>query len=61
MAKLTIDLPDNLIEQLELTGVPLKEILSQALVEYLATHSAVKDITQTRTWELCGSLTIATD
>jgi hypothetical protein len=59
MTKLTIEVPDPLLEQLALAGHSLAEILPDAVRQYLANRSEVKPMTQTQTWALCGTLTLA--
>ncbi|MBW4552765.1 MAG: hypothetical protein KME35_16885 [Aphanocapsa sp. GSE-SYN-MK-11-07L] len=55
MAKVTVEVSDVLLEQLESAGCSIAKILPEALMQYLTTLSTVKDITQTQTWKLCGS------
>ena len=56
MTRLTSEIPDELMSQLEHKGYPLQEIVVKALERYIKTEESDFDITQTRTWELCGAL-----
>lgn len=63
MAKLSIDIPDAVVSQMQLSGDTLETVILKALEEYLGhqfSHtSEVADITQTQTWQLCGRLSLA--
>ncbi len=56
MTQITIEIPDELFSQLETEKESLQDILINALKIYLKTETS--DITNTKTWELCGSLEI---
>ncbi|MGB7416758.1 MAG: hypothetical protein WA902_21350, partial [Thermosynechococcaceae cyanobacterium] len=58
MAKLIIEIPDPLLERVESSGYDLTDILPDAVIQYLETRSTVPNITQTQTWEMCGTLSI---
>jgi hypothetical protein len=57
MAKLTVEIPDALISQVNLRGYSLEAVLSEALTSFL---SSPQNIIHTRTWQLCGNFTINT-
>ncbi|MGF1675341.1 MAG: hypothetical protein ACFCUV_16900 [Rivularia sp. (in: cyanobacteria)] len=59
MAKLTIDIPDELVSQVKSTGYPIEAVLLKALTQYLANNLVSKSITETRTWQLCGHFTVS--
>jgi hypothetical protein len=54
MAKLAIEIPDTLVSQVKAAGYSLEAVLLKALTQYLANGLPPQNITQTRTWELCG-------
>jgi len=59
MTRLTIEIPDELMSQLEHKGYPLQEIVVKALERYVeAKEEDDFDITQSRTWELCGAFKV---
>ena len=57
MTQITIEIPDKLMSCLEQQSSPIQDIVIKALENYIETES--KDITKTRTWELCGSLEVS--
>jgi hypothetical protein len=57
MAKITLEISDELMSRLEQRSSSLQEIVTKALETYLETESL--EITQTLTWQLCGSLEIS--
>jgi hypothetical protein len=59
MAKLTIEIPDRLVNQITLAGYSLETILLKALTQYLANGLLPQSITQTRTWQLCGRFAVS--
>lgn len=59
MTKVTVEIPDALVSKLNQAGHPVEDILIKALEQYFQTLEGVRsDITQTRTWQLCGSLEV---
>lgn len=58
-----LNLPDSLYRQLsdetQRRGMTLEQLLHQAIEQYMETEETAFDMTRTRTWELCGSLTVA--
>jgi hypothetical protein len=57
MTQIMIEIPDELISQLQQQNSSVQEIVIKALENYVKSQSS--DITKTRTWELCGSFEIA--
>ena len=49
MAKLTIDIPDSLVDQVQSAGHSVEAVLLQALTRYVEEELSAKDITQSRT------------
>ncbi|MFB2937581.1 hypothetical protein ACE1B6_20220 [Aerosakkonemataceae cyanobacterium BLCC-F154] len=58
MTKVTIEIPEQLISQLEGTGYPLQDIVLKALERYVESEDSTFNITKTRTWELCGTFQV---
>lgn len=59
MTKLTVDIPDALMFKLNSAADSVQETIIKALEQYLQANEVVtSDITQTRTWQLCGSLEV---
>jgi len=58
MAKLTIEIPDGLVNQVLSAEYSLEPILLEALTQYLANGLPLQNITQTRTWQLCGRFAV---
>lgn len=56
MNKITLEIPEQLMNQIREKSESIESILLKALEDYLAKES--KDITKTKTWQLCGSLEI---
>ena len=59
MTKVTIEIPDRLMSQLESTGYPLQDIVLKALERYVESEETTFNITKTQTWELCGTFQVA--
>lgn len=59
MAKLTIEIPDGLVSQVTSAGYSLEAVLLKALTQYLANGLPPQNMTQTRTWQLCGGFAIS--
>jgi hypothetical protein len=58
MNKITLEIPDQLMNLIRDKSESIESILLKALEDYLAKESESLDITKTKTWELCGSLEI---
>lgn len=56
MNKVTLEIPDQLMNQLPNQSDSLQNILLKALEAYLAKEQS--NLIKTKTWELCGSLEI---
>jgi len=56
MTKITLEIPDELMSRIDTEQESLQDIFIKAIEKYLGTEKP--NITQTRTWELCGSLEI---
>ena len=56
MNKVTLEIPDQLMNQLQNQSDSLQNILLKALEAYLAKEQS--NLIKTKTWELCGSLEI---
>jgi hypothetical protein len=56
MNQVTLEIPDQLMTQLQQQKDSVQTVLLKALEEYLAKQQS--NITKTQTWELCGSLEI---
>ncbi|ANV90691.1 hypothetical protein [Picosynechococcus sp. PCC 8807] len=54
MNKLTINIPEDMMQKLAEQDQPLQSLLLQAINEYLEKRSSVK----TKTWELCGAFEV---
>ena len=59
MTPLTIDIPDELMSRLASMGRPVQDIVVQALERYVHSEDSAFAITQTRTWQLCGTLEVS--
>lgn len=61
--RIQLDLPPALYRRLAgeaaRRSISLDQVAKQALERYAESEVIAFDITQTRTWELCGTLTIA--
>jgi len=57
MTTLSIEIPDELISQLELTGYSVQDLVVRAIERYVQVD--LPTITESRTWQLCGSLTVS--
>lgn len=58
MATLTVEIPDSLMSRLQLQGQPVQDIVLKALEQYIEAESSFS-ITQTQTWQMCGTLEVA--
>jgi hypothetical protein len=58
MAKLTLDIPDKLLLQLEAIGQPLQLVMLRALEQYVHAIEQEFSLTQTQTWQLSGSFKV---
>ncbi|MBE9145799.1 hypothetical protein [Planktothrix mougeotii] len=56
MNKITLEIPDRLMNLIREQSESIESILLKALEDYFSKESL--DITKTKTWELCGSLEI---
>jgi len=56
--QITIEIPDEMILQLNQTGSSVQEILTQLIQKHI--HSK-KTLAQTQTWQQCGSLQVNKD
>jgi len=56
--QITIEIPDEMILQLNQTGSSVQELLTQLIQKHI--HSK-KTLAQTQTWQLCGSLQVKKD
>lgn len=56
MNQITLEIPDQLMNQLQNKTDSIQHILLKALEDYLTKEES--NITKTQTWELCGSLEI---
>lgn len=54
MSKLTVNIPDDMMQKLEEQNQPFQTLLLQALNEYLEKRSSMK----IKTWELCGAFEV---
>lgn len=60
MTSVTITIPDHLLSQLKATDKPLEESVLAAIEQYVGSSAQPTfDLTQTETWQLCGSVDIA--
>ena len=57
MAKLTLEIPDALLSQLQESGQSVQDTVLRAVEQYI--RSQTVPITQTQTWQLMGTLEIA--
>ena len=57
MTKLTIEIPDELMSRLENQGYAVQDIVVKALERYV--EAKPSNITQTRTWKMCGTLEVS--
>ncbi len=58
MTQITLDIPDKLLSQINTDDQELQKIFISAIKNYI--QSQAKDITKTKTWELCGKLELKT-
>ncbi|WP_030006940.1 hypothetical protein [Picosynechococcus sp. NKBG042902] len=54
MNKITLEVPEEMMQRLKSQNQPLQSLLLQALNEYLEQRSPTK----TKTWELCGAFEV---
>jgi hypothetical protein len=59
MAQLIVEVPDELASQLEQLGQPMQELVVRALQQYVRVEHDQFVMTQTRTWQLAGTLEVA--
>jgi len=57
MAKLTLEIPDALLSQLQESGQPVPDMILWVIEQYFRNQTV--PITQTPTWTLMGTLKIA--
>jgi Mg-chelatase subunit ChlI len=57
MSKITLEIPEALMHQLQNKSDSIQDILIKALEYYLEREES--DITKTQTWELCGTLEVS--
>jgi hypothetical protein len=59
MTKLTVEIPNALMFKLNSAADSVQGTIIKALEQYIqANEDVTYDITQTRTWQLCGSLEV---
>lgn len=58
MAQLIVEVPDELASQLEQLGQPMQELVVRALQQYVRVEHSQFVMTQTRTWQLAGTLEV---
>jgi hypothetical protein len=56
--QITIEIPDEMILQLNQTGSSVQELLTQLIQKHIYSK---KTLAQTQTWQLCGSLQVNKD
>ncbi|MCY7332204.1 MAG: hypothetical protein LH649_06000 [Pseudanabaena sp. CAN_BIN31] len=56
--QITIEIPDEMILQLNQTGSSVQELLTQLIQKHIYSK---KTLAQTQTWQLCGSLQVKKD
>jgi hypothetical protein len=56
MSKITLEIPEALMHQLQNKSDSIQDILIKALEYYLEREES--DITKTQTWQLCGTLEV---
>nr|WP_290227963.1 hypothetical protein [Trichocoleus desertorum] len=59
MAQLIVEVPDELASQLEQLGEPVQELVVRVLQQYVEVERNQFLMTQTRTWQLAGTLEVA--
>ena len=59
MSTLTIEIPEELMSKLKSIGRPLQDIVLEVLARHVQAQEGVFAITQTRTWQLCGTLEVS--
>ena len=58
MATFTVEIPDQLLSEIEQIGQPIQAVIVQAVEAYvLKNHRS--SVMQTQTWQLCGTLQVA--
>ncbi len=57
MSKITLEIPEALMNQLQNKSDSIQDILLKALEDYLKREES--DITKTQTWNLCGTLEVS--
>jgi hypothetical protein len=56
--QVTIEIPDEMILQLNQTGSSVQELLTQLIQKHIYSK---KTLAHTQTWQLCGSLRVKKD
>ncbi len=56
--QITIEIPDEMILQLNQTGSSVQELLTQLIQKHIYSK---KTLAKTQTWQLCGSLQVNKD
>ena len=59
MSILTIEIPKELMSKLKSIERPLQDIVLEVLTRHVQAREGVFTITQTRTWQLCGTLEVS--
>ncbi|HEY9701401.1 MAG TPA: hypothetical protein V6C58_03090 [Allocoleopsis sp.] len=59
MTTFTVEIPDDLMSHLQHTGYPIQDLVLKAIERYIKSEDIDFDMTKTRTWELCGTFTVA--
>jgi hypothetical protein len=57
MTRFSIEIPEELISQLEFAGYSVQDVVVRAIERYV--QADLPTITESRTWQLCGSLTVS--
>ncbi len=58
MATFTVEIPDQLLSEIEQIGQPVQDVIVQAVEAYVLKNH--RSSVQTQTWQLCGTLQVAT-
>jgi hypothetical protein len=59
MAKLIVNIPDELVSQVTSASYSVESVVLKALIQYLANGLPSQNIMQTRTWQLCGRFAVS--
>lgn len=57
MTKINVEIPNEILQKINQQGESLEQVLVEAINNYLGQ----KEILQSKTWELCGSLKVSDD